>query len=373
MRFLKIVALFSVLFVSPFFAFAQTATTTEQPASVPAVDYQKMIDQLINAGKQNLPSNDEIVNKTINDNLEIKTTPHNPGPNETVHITIESYITDLNKATISWIMNGKIVEKGIGKTEFSFKNGASGVTTRLTVSIITNTGEKVVRDLAWNPVGVTIMWEADTYTPPFYKGKALMSPQARIKAIAIPDNVNTRNALGAGNLVYVWKKDGGAISDASGYGKNVFSFLGPIPGRNASVSVQVSSVNDSISSEMQLNEIPLVNPFILFYENHPLLGSWYNRSLNGDLSLTKKEFSVNAEPYFFSNEISEAPTLLYSWSLNNKKVNNPGRSITLRNEVGETGDSQLTLAMHGTKQTFQAASRDLTIHFTAAASARPTF
>lgn len=381
-RFLKKIIFLLAFAFSPFFAYAQIATTTAT-STIPQLtmpqfnnatkDYQKIVNQLINAGKVGMPSTEDIVGKTISENLDIKTSPKNPGPNETIRITVESYITDLNKSTMSWSINGKLIEQGIGKTTFSFKNGASGETTRLAISILSNIGERITKNLSWTPVGVTLMWEADTYTPPFYKGKALMTPQARMRAIAIPDNTGTQNSLSAGNLVYVWKKEGEAISEASGYGKNSFTFLGPKPYDDAGVSVQVSSVNDTVKSEVRLNEIPLSNPFILFYENHPLLGSWYNRSLSNELTLSKKELSISAEPYFFSNETSEVSSLIYDWSLNNKTVANPGRTVTLRNEGEETGDSELTLAMHGIKQTFQAASRDITIHFAGGESARQAF
>jgi hypothetical protein len=356
--------------LSPVFVLAQTATTTaEQPQS----DLEIQLNQFMNERSSLIPTPEAIRSNALRDNLKVTTIPKNPAPNEPVRVTIESFLSDLNKATISWSLNGSVVERGAGKTTFSFKNGASGQTTRLLVSITTNGGERFTKEIVMNPVGVTIIWEADTYTPPFYKGKALMASQARVRAIAIPDNIGTRNALDAGNLVYVWKKDGAAIPEVSGYGKNSFTFLGPKPYGKASVSVQVSSMSDTIKSELHLNEIPLANPFILFYEDHPLLGAWYNRSLGGELTLTKKEFSISAEPYFFSNETSEISTISYNWALNGKTVANPGRGITLRNETGEKGDSALTLAMRGLKQTFQSASRPITIHFTNEEASRPTF
>jgi len=364
MRFLNTIALLILAFLMPSFAFAQTSTTS---ATV-----QQQIDKIVQDRLNSAPSAADIRTGAIGDYLDVKTSPQNPGPNETIRITVESYLSDLNKATISWWVDGKLVERGLGKTTFSFRNGASGSTTRLTISITTNAGERVTKELSWSPVGITMLWEANTYTPPFYRGKALMTPQASVRAIAIPDNTGTRNALDAGNLVYTWKKDGTAVPTASGYGKNSFSFPGPKPYGESKVSVQVSSVNDTIKTDMNV-VLPLSNPFILFYENHPLLGTWYNRALGDNLTLAQKEFSLSAEPYFFSNETGEAPTLAYNWTLNGKDIVNPGRAITLRNETGGKGDSLLTLTMRGLKQTFQTANQDLGIHFTTKESSQPTF
>ncbi|HAT68252.1 MAG: hypothetical protein A2481_03795 [Candidatus Yonathbacteria bacterium RIFOXYC2_FULL_47_9] len=380
MRFLKIIATSSVLvLLLPLFAFAQVSTTTaEQPDATDIArenakrEIQRMKDDLNTKYIDLIPKKEDARADSIREYLDVKTNPKNPGPSETIQVTIESYLTDLNKATISWSLNGRIVEQGAGKKTFSFKNGASGETTHLSVSIVTNKGERVVKELSWNPVGITIMWEANTYTPPFYKGKALMTPQALVRATAIPDSTGTRNALSASDLVYIWKKDGNAVSNASGYGKNSFSFLGPKPYGETKVSVQVSSTDDAVKSEMRV-ALPLTKPFILFYEDHPLLGVWHNRALSTSLNLTKKEFSVSAEPYFFSTEAGEAPEILYSWSLNSKPVTNISHGITLRNETGENGNSALSLTMRGLKKTFQTASHSLTIQFTAEESTRPTF
>ncbi len=382
---------FTLVFILtlPLFSFAQTATSTidsdlevlllqideiRKTLETPNLDIQRrqVDDAIKNLPPEFLPTTESIRANAISEYLDLKTNPSNPGPKEMVQVTIESYLSDLNKATISWSVNGKLVKRGIGEKSFSFQNGDSGKTTRINVLILTNDGSSLDRELLFSPIGVTILWEADTYTPPFYKGKALMSPQARVRAIVIPDIANTRNALSAGNLVYVWKKDGYAVSEASGYGKNSFSFSGPKPYGETKVKVQVSSLDNAVNSEMRI-ALPLTDSFILFYEDHPLLGTLYGRNLSTGLPLRKKEFSVKAAPFFFSNEVDEAPTLVYNWSLNGKKVTNQGRIITLRNETGEKVGSSLTLAMYGIKQTFQSASRSLTINFIADESARPSF
>lgn len=350
---------------APLFVFAQTATTTSA--------LQKQIDQLISARTSQLPKIEDLHAKAILDYLNVGVTPKNPGPMEKVRVTIESYLSDMNKATISWALDGKIIEHGVGKTAFSFQNGPSGKTTHLTISIITNTGDRVTKELSWSPIGLTILWEADTYTPPFYRGKALLSPQAKVRTVAIPDNTGEQNALGAGNLVYVWEKDGTIVPEASGYGKNFFSFVAPKPFEKATVKVRASSLDDTLSSETRIN-LPLSEPVILFYEKHPLLGVWYNRPFDTDVTLNKKEFSVSAEPYFFSNEQSDTPALEYDWAVNGTPTQNYGHTITLRNDAGTKGDSAISLTMHGLKQTFQSASQTLRVHFAGEeATSRPTF
>lgn len=371
LRFLVVGALFTM----PFFVFAQTSTSTaEQPSQVNAgTVFEGQIDQLTASRLYLLPSITEVRSNAIRDLLDVKIRPKNPGPDETINISIESYLSDMNKASISWAINGKEVLKGTGKTSFSFQNGPSGKTTRLTISITTNAGEFFTKEYSWTPVGVTLFWEADTYTPPFYKGKPLLSPQATVKVVATPDNIGAGNALGAGNFVYLWEKGGSSISEASGFGKNYFSFVGPKPYDETNVKVLVSSVDDSIKSEARAY-LTLSNPFILFYDKNPLLGVLYNKPFSASFSLTGKEFSLVAEPYFFSNERGDSPSFKYTWLINGKEVVNSGRKITLRNETGGKGSSEVSLSMRGMKQSFQSAGRSVRVNFTEAASlTRPIF
>lgn len=363
----------SALFIFPFFTFAQTSTTTaEQPVQADVI-LQAQIDQLILNRLNLLPKMEDVKKNSIRDLLDVQISPSNPGPNVTVRVAIESYLSDMNKADISWSINDRVVLRGVGKKSFSFQNGASGKTTKLTISIITNGGENIIKEYSWTPVGVTLFWEADTYTPPFYRGKPLLSPQAKVKVIAVPDNTGTQSALDAGNLVYVWEKEGTTISDASGYGKNSFSFIGPKPLDKTNIKVRVSSIDDTINSDARVY-LSLSNPFIIFYEKHPLLGVLYNQPFSTTLSLTKKEFSISAEPYFFSNERGEIQTLKYTWSVNGNPVQNYGRDITLRSETGAKGSSAVSLAVRGTIQTFQKANRGLMVNFTESTSSnRPTF
>lgn len=335
---------------------------------------QAALDQIVNDPSMRPPTAQEINEAALHNYLNFEVTPENPKPNEQVRVTIKSFLTDLNKATIRWALNGKTALVGTGETTFNFKNGASGSTTNLTISITTNGGAHVEKKLSWSPLGVTVLWEAATYTPPFYRGKALASPQARMRAVAIPDSTNGQNALGPGSLSYVWEKDGDVVGSASGYRKNSFLFSAPMPYGQSNVRVTVSSLNDAFSSSADL-DLALTNPFILFYENTPLLGVWYNRPLAPNYTLSKKEFSVSAEPFYFSNDNSGAQYLEYNWTVNGNPTQNASRLITLRNDEGAQGDSVVSLVLNELQKTFQTATQTLTIHMdnSGGSSARQNF
>ena len=104
------------------------------------------------------------------------------------------------------------------------------------------------------------------------------------------------------------------------------------------------------------------------------MGVWYNRPFNNDFTLDKREIAINAEPYFFSDIVTETPTLEYTWSVNGKPTQNYGRAINLVNETGAKGDIVVALDLYSPKKTFQSASRNILIHFTGGEiNSRPTF
>lgn len=375
-RTLALSTLLGGLLSAPFFAFAQTVATTTaiqppDPTQERAV-VQTKIDAMTQDYLNSFPTPNEINLKAIVDDIDIKTNPQNPGPNELVTATLIGHIANLNKATISWSMNGKIVSSGIGQKTLTFQNGRSGETTIIKTTVVTANGERVQKDFSFTPIGVTILWEADTYVPPFYKGKPLISPESHVRAIAIPDIENTRGSLSAGDLVYTWKKNNMTQVDASGYQKNYFPFIAPMPFGKTEVSVNVSSLAGPMQSQKKI-ELPLSNPFILFYEKHPLLGVWYNRPFGTDVTLDRPEFSISAEPYFFSNETSDVSTLKYDWTVNGKSAQNYAHTITLRNDAGVKGNSAISLTMRNLHQTFQSGVQNLGVHFMGTeTTSRPT-
>lgn len=334
-------------------------------ASQQRIDYQTQIQKIIEDQQkkiQTAPTINDIRKSAVEQYLSIKANPASPKPNETITVEVQSNSTDLSRSTITWTLNNRTVLSGVGEKSFSFKNGNSGQTTDLTISITTPEGDTVAKNQSWTPVGVNLLWEANTYTPPFYKGKPLMSPQADVRVIAIPDS--SINTLTAGNYVYNWKKDGYVLADFSGYGKNTFNFIGPKPYALLNVGVEVSGFNGVAKSETSLN-IPQTTPFVLFYENNPLMGILYNKALGSNVVITRKEFSVSAEPYFFSPERSENIYEGYEWSLNNRGIENSSHLITLRNNQNTSGVSKLALSVRGIAKTFQNASQAVMVNFKA--------
>jgi len=299
----------------------------------------------------------------IEQSISFKTVPKSPKAFEEVSITVASSAFDLNGATITWSVDGERVSAERGKKTLSFTTGALGSESRVSVEVASLTGEIIRRDLFFTPSDVALLWEADTYTPPFYNGKALFSNQSGLTIVAVPEFVmRDGRRLDANTLIYTWKEDGKIRGSLSGYGQRTFRVTGSVLGRRIKISVFVTTQDGRMQAEEVITVTPS-EPVVAIYENSPLYGVLYNKALGGTFSMGDKETSFSAVPYFFSRGLQEQD-LEFNWSVNGTPAGNKqSDSITLRNDEGTAGQSRLGLEVLNTGNSFQRALKNISILF----------
>ena len=99
------------------------------------------------------------------DPIQFVFTPEIPAPHQKVIIEVQGVGTFLGDATITWQLNGKTIQSGIGMRSFSFAVGALGATSRVHVVINSKTQGTMVRDFTFLPSLMNLVWEADTSVP----------------------------------------------------------------------------------------------------------------------------------------------------------------------------------------------------------------
>ncbi len=294
----------------------------------------------------------------ISDPLTLTLFPENPRPNETVTARIQSFSIDLDAALITWTVNGKEVSSGVGQKSVSVDSGRLGSLSRIDVSV-TTPNASVSESIVIRPADVSLVWEADTYVPPFYRGKALHSYNGSFRVTAVPEFVGDNGrAIDPKDLIYTWKKNGAVVGEASGYGKNQFvstqtSYLR----EGEDITVEVSSPRESIVASRSVTIQPVV-PKIVFYEKSGLYGARYQTAVGNRFSLTNDEVTFVAEPFFFSVTGKNDPVLLSTWKLNGRElVDFSGdMEITLRRDNNTAGRSEIRLVLQSTSRVLQGAS-----------------
>ena len=263
--------------------------------------------------------------------LTIKTIPENPGPNERVSARLEFFSSDLNRAEISWYLNGELQKRGVGEVALDFQTGDLGEVSRISVVINTFEGENLQKEVVLIPAGVSLVWNAKTYTPPFYKGRSLFTHKSEVSISAVPEFVNSSgNRINPNNLIYRWYQGANFLQSQSGTGKNSINITGGIITRPLDIRVEVSTLDSSLMASKRLT-IRTENPKVLIYEKNPLLGLMTNK-VPDLINLEQREITLEAIPYFFNTIIKESFDVEYVWTQNLNRVRGEGNSLTLRQD-----------------------------------------
>lgn len=293
--------------------------------------------------------------------LSIEIIPTYPEPGETVYISVNWYGGDLDAASIVWYQDDQEVLSGIGQTRYSFRTGEAGQETKITIQVTPLNGSAFSQSFTLGPASVDIVWEADTYVPPFYKGKALHAGQGKIRFAAIPNFVKNGQTISPANLIYEWSTDTEVYQSRSGYGRAFIDLNGSILGRAEHLRLTVRDPLTNMVAEKSIYVSP-VEPEIIFYQNDPYYGLIFNSAISRSFDLNADEVQVLAVPFYFSR--SDLNNLEYRWRLNSAAINGLTRTAIFRKPEGTSGRSSITLDVRNLARVLQFADEEFSINFT---------
>jgi len=286
--------------------------------------------------------------------------PEFPKADEDVTVTVVSYAIDLNRSILNWYVNDEKVLQGAAEKKLTVKSGSYGTKKTVRVQAISSDGRVSENSIYIAPTQINILWQADTYTPPFYKGRRLYSNNSDVFLTAIPNSTFAPN-----ELIYTWKRDGDVIPDTGGLGKNTITLKGSIIMRERILSVDAVSLDGSYFAHtfIRLNQI---YPKVLMYEDNPLYGVRFEQALGKQSTLAGDEIKINAYPLFYSTKSRLLNNVSYTWSVGSNKVNQAkdNSSVILkRDPTAKTVNVILETKSKDTNKLFQLAKTTATINF----------
>ncbi|HYF10262.1 MAG TPA: hypothetical protein VD967_01490 [Candidatus Paceibacterota bacterium] len=203
-----------------------------------------------------------------------------------------------------------------------------------------------------------ILYQTDTYTPPFYRGKALPSSENLVTAVAYPDLSGT--SLDPAKLHYKWMRDGEVIPGYVGTGKRLASFTTSIASDETLLEVEIADPAGSYRARraMYLKD---EEPKVVIYEDNAVLGVLYNRAVGKEFTLQGAEAAFLGVPFYFSADTSRDSRLRYVWSVGGKGSSGDERLIVRTD--GESGASTIALEVSHESRYAQLGSYGFTIFF----------
>jgi len=300
----------------------------------------------------------------FNQNFEVSVGPPEPGPNTPVTIRIENYSLDLSKSDIAWYLDGKLVARGSGEKSFKWTTGALGKRQEVIFVVTTLDGKQYSKKYIFTPAQVDLFWQADSYIPPFYDGKALASSEAQVTVTAMPIFMPSGKRLDPAKLYYEWQINFEKVPGQSGIGRGSLPLkISSIFGETV-VSVRVSTIDGAVAARSNITIIP-TRPIVMVYRNDPLAGFDYDHPIGNSFSLTAPEVSLEAVGFFFSRSHTEKPGLSYTWTVGGKRavVNEATpSSLTLRQESG-AGKASVAVGIQDPFDSLLSATKNFLVEF----------
>lgn len=191
---------------------------------------------------------------------------------------------------------------------------------------------------------VDLLFDADSYVPPFYRGRALPSAgtnmhlQALARFGGVPDS----------QITYTWRRNGQVESSVSGAGRSSISLTAPTLFGTDTISVDARTADGSMYGSASV-AISSIDPRATLYQDHPLFGiEYYNAltpleaspltGLTDQNSIPDLEMTFAAVPYFAQASNPNDPRLAYAWSVNGAPVSAATTSLP-----AQAGGSEITI------------------------------
>lgn len=296
--------------------------------------------------------------------LLIEFIPEVPREGELVNVSVRSYSSNIDLAKFTWRVNGKTIKTGVGEKNFNFNMGKIGERVTVDLLIQDPSGNTINKFFSFFPKSVELIYQSNGYVPPFYKGKTLFAHQNTVSVIAVPYITNQNGIeVNPKNMIYKWRKNGSVVENASGYGRNVYTFEGSLISRDLNISVEVSAGDNGVAyGNLRLNP---TEPFIVFYKKDPLYGIEFQRRLVGNEDFKgSNEISIISAPFFYESSEYKNNYLVYNWSINGKKIEGNGSPVQVfRQKEGTSGTSKISLTVESPSRPLQFSSQLLDLTF----------
>jgi hypothetical protein len=297
--------------------------------------------------------------------INVDVEPPNPAPGDNVTITLSSYAANLDTISISWLVNGKNVTSGIGKKTFSMTAGSAGSSITVVAKIALPDGE-IDQSVIIRPATMVMLWEAtDSYVPPFYKGKALLSQESDVKVVAIPEIRTSNGMANPKSMTYAWQKDYENAADAGGFGKDFFTFTNDYLNDSNNIGVTATTIDQNYSAQGNIN-VGIFSPAISFYREDANLGTIWERAVQDGDKVQSGE-TIMTVPYFMSPKDWWSPDLSFSWFINDLAVSISSgfqkNILPLQVQAGTSGTSKLKVEVDNTNKLTGTVSREINVSF----------
>ncbi len=298
--------------------------------------------------------------------IAIKVSPPYPRPGDTVTAEVQTSAVDSSTALVTWKVNGVVIKESSGGTSCSFTAGKLGEVMRITVLLRDTKGTAIEATNVLQVADVALVWEAKSYTPPFFGGRARYAPGTPMTILALPSVMGPKGVLlDPTTLMYAWYMNKSFTPDVAGKGLQSVTLTNNVPFGEFDIFLEVKDDTGTIRTTKRL-VVDTAEPQLVLYEDDPLTGVSYHRALGDAYRIRAAEATLIAEPYYLSALSRSDPALTYAWQVGDQDFTTIG-SLVLRPEGKGAGSAEVSLLIQHTNIWQQRVSAGTTVSFDTAA------
>lgn len=228
----------------------------------------------------------------------IKLTPEFPTPGASIKAELISYSTDLERATITWALDKKVILKGEGESEVTFAAAGRGLTNALSATAVSAEGQTFTASITIRPQSVYFLTESKSKVPSWYKGAAMPSAGSKILVTAMPDFITGKTAINPASLYYTWRVDNRQMPKLSGKGRRSISVVSEGIGLPKQIEVKVAT-SDGRLAQKAFIMVEARPQEVLFYEKNSS-GPITSRAIQRINMSPDSKFAIKAVPFFMN-------------------------------------------------------------------------
>lgn len=232
--------------------------------------------------------------------VSLEISPPSPSPRQNVVVHAAAPTLDTATTFFDWSVDNvhKPELSGYGNDSIRLVAGEVGTSMRVDVTVTGKTGQPAQSSITVYPSTIALSWYAQTYTPAWYQGKALPTPNSVVTVTATPRIVLNGVTLRPENLVYTW---GYENRDRLLVGVGKQSFAVQVSDQT-DVDQQVRVVVEDLDGRIRKEGAVFITttlPHAALYRLTPLGGIDPRVTASALTSLKHETIDLQAEPFFF--------------------------------------------------------------------------
>jgi hypothetical protein len=244
------------------------------------------------------------------ENFSVKYTPTNIREGELVKFYIISGDFDLSLSNITWTVNGKKADEGIGRINFETNAGKVGKSVVVKVNVKNDIFDEN-KEITITPNTTFILHEGvNSYVPPFYKGRALPNKEDFVRMAAISFQNSEIADFGIKKNNYKWSVNNEEQKNDFTENQIIHKTQASFVDNSLNIKVRKETLTGQKVSDSVTN-ILIQSPDPVIYKTDA------KKLIKQEFKINEKgnDFYLFVEPYFLSGESRYDKKFSYLWEI----------------------------------------------------------